>query len=164
VRLAAFVAALTFLASPARADEGPLNSAELPRREPERVYYGWQNIVVGYTGELMIVHGFFSDSPAIMGLGLATYAFGGAVVHGVHGNVGAAVASPFILAGVPLVLTLIIASMRADEALAAPALYVLGAPVIDGALGTMPARDGKTFSVLPSVRRESVGLSVSGAF
>jgi len=151
-------------AMPPSAMSEPLDRAEAPPREPERRFYGWQNIIVGYAGELLIVHGFFSESPMIMGVGAVTYTFGGAAVHGVHGNTTAAIVSPLILTAAPLLVTVFAASQRAEEAFIIPAIYLLIAPVLDGALGREPAAKSTPYAILPAVRRDSLGLSFNGAF
>jgi hypothetical protein len=132
--------------------------------EPERRYYGWQNIAVGYSGALLMVHGWSSESPMLVAVGAATYGFGGMVVHGAHGNGTAAALSPLIMLGVPLV-SVIAADNGNDEILAPIAvLWMLGAPAIDGVLGREPVPSAPKVSIAPALRRDHVGLSFTGAF
>jgi len=165
VRALALIGTLVLAAAPARATEPPDPAERLePRDEPKRTYYGWQNIVVGYTGELLLLHGFFSESPMLMVTGAATYGLGGMVVHAVHGNATAAAVSPLIMIGVPLLTAVIAESSRTEELGVFTGLYVLGAPLIDSALGHEPAKTTQTVALTPSIRKGSVGLSISGAF
>lgn len=135
-----------------------------PREQPKRPFYGWQNIIVGYTGAFLVVHGYLSDSPMLMVTGAATYGFGGTVVHGVHGNATAAAVSPLIMAGGPLLLGVAAASADSEELAVFTVLYLLGAPVIDGALGREPVSSNQTVALTPTIRRDAVGLSFTGAF
>jgi len=166
VRTAALAALALFTAAPARAAE--LHRAETLEvaepAQPSRPFYGWQNIVVGYTGQLLLVHGWLSESPMLMVVGGVTYGFGGMVVHAAHGNGAMAAVSPLITVGVPLLMFVATDSLRDDGVGALMALYVLGAPVIDGALGREPAKDSPRVSLSPTLRRDVFGLSLRGAF
>lgn len=162
VRFAALSALLLLAAGPAGAAE--LHRAEKLEAapEPSRPFYGWQNIVVGYTGQLLLIHGWSSDSPILMVVGGATYAFGGMVVHAAHGNGTAAALSPLITLGAPLLMFIATDSLKDDSVGAAMALYILAAPVLDGLLGREPAK--QSFAVSPALRRDHLGLSFTGAF
>lgn len=172
VRSLVLTCVLLLAAAPARAADShgfetaaPEPAETLAAREPpKRVFYGWQNIIVGYTGAFLVVHGYLSDSPMLMVTGAATYGFGGTVVHGVHGNATAAAVSPLIMAGGPLVLGAAAASADSEELAIFTVLYLLGAPVIDGALGREPAPSTQTVALTPTIRRDTVGLSFTGAF
>lgn len=149
------LASAAFTAEPsARAaadDPGPTLPAP-----PTSRYYGWQNIIVGYTGLGLMAHGFFSDSNALLLTGAATWTLGGAVVHGAHGNAGAAAASPFVTGIASLALIALAASSRDTEGLAfVGAAYALASPVIDGAL----ARDDNPDRDVPIFIRAGLGVS-----
>lgn len=101
---------------------------------PKRTYYGWQNMIVGYTGLGLMAHGYFAGSNAVMITGASTFALGGSFVHAAHGNVPAAIASPFLTAGIPLA-TVAVSGATEDSVLALGVLYALTAPVVDGLLG-----------------------------
>jgi len=158
---------LLVTATPAGASELARAETLEPAAEPKRPYYGWQNIVVGYTGQLLLVHGFVSESPMIMVVGAATYGFGGAIVHGTHGNTLAAAVSPLIMLGFPVAMLFLASEARSsnEEALVGvAAAYVLGAPVIDSLLGYEPSPESPRVTIAPTVRRDAFGLSLRGAF
>lgn len=118
-------------------------------------YYGWQNIIVGYTGLSLIAHGFASDSNALMLTGAAAWAFGGTVIHSLHGNSGAAAATPFITAGATMALVAASATGRDAEGLALLAAgYALFSPILDGALG----RDSDPNRDVPIFTRVGLGI------
>ena len=143
-----------------------LADAPAPRAEeaPARRYYGWQNMVVEGSGLVLAARGVWVGSDLMFFTGAATYAFGGTVVHAAHGNVGAAIASPFIQVGVPLVLGgigYVSAERRyeaGERALLGGILGALLAPALDSALGW------ERVVVAPTVDRGRVGLTVGGVF
>jgi hypothetical protein len=113
---------------------------------PKPRYYGWQNIVVGYTGIGLAVHGYFSNSDALLATGVATWMFGGTVVHAAHRNGGAAAATPFVTAGITLAALGLGAATESEAVLALGAVYALVAPIIDGAWGHDEGGDAPVFT------------------
>lgn len=120
--------------------------AQPPGDPPRRVDYGWQNAVVGYAGLGLVVHGFFSDSNALMLTGAATWALGGSFVHAAHGHPSAAAATPFVTAGITFAILGLGAVADAAPALALGGLYALVAPVVDGAIGGAHGGDAPVFT------------------
>jgi hypothetical protein len=84
--------------SVAHAEEEMAVPIDAPRSSPRLVWYGWQNVVVGYAGATMAYGGASARSLPMLVIGGLVYLGGGAVVHGVHGNPGRAVGSVGILA------------------------------------------------------------------
>lgn len=166
-------AAMVAVSSNALATNTPDTPADPPPKELRR-YYGWQNIVVGYTGLGLAVHGFLSESNLLMLAGATTFTFGGSFVHGAHNNPGAAVATPFLTAAPVVLIGLAAASSDHDaaETLGGLAvLYALAAPIIDNALGhdDDPTRDVPIFTRVGlgiarfRARQPAAGNSVTGA-
>jgi len=165
----ALAGAVTLAGSSARAADAESPASELPRPTEQKRFYGWQNFVVGYGGAILAVRGVLATNMLMVGTGAVTWAFGGAVVHAAHHNVGAMIVSPFIMVGVPLLfyelgaLTEGGSSYRSKEnGLALAGLGALIAPIADGLLGW--ERVPKSFALAPEVGRERVALTVLGAF
>ncbi len=63
------------------------SASEGPRRE-RKVFYGWENMVVSYSGLALFYGGGFSSGPEKAILGAAIYALGSPIVHIANGDSG----------------------------------------------------------------------------
>lgn len=167
MRVPAFALALALLLG-----APSLSAAEPVDGQPTTRFYGWQNLLVDYGGGVLAIRGFWNQNPLMAGTGAVTWAFGGSVVHAVHGNTGAAMLSPVIQLGVPLLFYGIgVAASdkpyRRDENGALLAVVgVLLAPIGDALLGREKlVRDApKNVVLAPTVDRDRVALSLAGTF
>lgn len=149
-----------------------VSAAESVAEQPTTRFYGWQNLLVDYGAGVLAFRGFWSQNPLMAGTGAVAWAFGGSVVHAAHGNTGAAVLSPVIQVGVPLVFYGIGAAAsdrpyhREENGALFALVGVLLAPIGDALLGREKlVRDPpKTVVVAPTIERERIALSVVGTF
>lgn len=148
-----------------------ISAAEPVAEQPTTRFYGWQNLLVDYGGGILVIRGFWNQNPLMAGTGAVAWAFGGSVVHAAHGNTGAALLSPVIQVGVPLVFYGIGAAAsdrpyhREENGALFAVVGVLLAPIGDALLGREKIeRAPKTVVVAPIVDRERIALSVVGVF
>ena len=148
---------------------------------PDRTFYGWQNIVVGYAGLGMIAGG-IRGGGALPIAGLGVYALGGPIVHLAHKEYVRAAGSLLINVLTPVLVGAVAHSLDQpctgshedgcslnDVQYAITGLIVgmLAAPIIDGvAMGweDAPRKPAPELAIQPTVtvaRKEANGASTT---